>query len=156
MNQRLWKALFALGVLATASLLSAMAHAQMSADLAAQLSKNVNQDVIVILKSQHAAAFKGSSEDLQRANAISDEQAPLMNELRQVQAVNIKSYKLVNAIAARVSQGELDRLKANPAVAAVVPDVMIRRPTRIKETAKATKSSASKSISQNVIAVLSA
>src|ERR1700677_530233 len=155
MNQRLWKALFALGVLATASLLSAMAHAQMSADLAAQLSKNVNQDVIVILKSQHAAAFKGSSEDLQRANAISDEQAPLENELRQVHAVNIKSYKLVNAIAARVSQGELDRPKANPAVAAVIPPPRIPPPRQAKGTAKVTNSSASgKSVQPNINALL--
>lgn len=155
MNQRLCKFLFALGMLATVSLWSTMAHAQMPADLAAQLSKNVNQDVIVILKSQHAAAFKGTSEDLQRANAISDEQAPLMNELRQVQAVNIKSYKLVNAIAARVSQGELDRLKANPAVVSVIPDLTIRRPARVEETAKVTKSSASKSIQPNVVSALS-
>lgn len=155
MNQRLWKAPLVLGILATASLWSAMAQAQMSADLAAQLSKNVNQDVIVILKSQHTAAFKGSSEDLQRANAISDEQAPLMNELRQVQAVNIKSYKLVNAIAARVSQGELDRLKANPAVAAVIPDSRIRAPRQAKGTAKVTNSSASgKSVQPNIDALL--
>lgn len=142
MTQRLWKVLFVLGALAMASVLSTTARAQMPADLAAQLSKNVNQDVIVILKSQHPNALAGSSEDLRRANAIADEQAPLMNELRQVQAVNIKSYKLVNALAARVSQGEVDRLKANPAVAAVIPDSRVRRPKH-KETAQATKSSAS-------------
>jgi subtilase family protein len=150
MTQRLWKVLFVLGALAIAGVWSTTARAQMSADLAAQLSKNVNQDVIIILKSQHAPAFKGSSADLQRANAIADEQAPLMNELRQVQAVNIKSYRLVNALAARVSQGEVDRLKANPAVAAVIPDSRIRGPKHVKETAKATKSSASaKSIEPN-------
>jgi len=151
MNQRLWKVPFILGVLAMASVWSTTARAQLSADLAAQLSKNVNQDVIVILKSQHAPAFAGSSEDLQRANTMADEQAPLLNELRQVQAVNIKSYKLVNALAARVSQGELDRLKANPAVAAVIPDSRIRRPKHAEGTAQATKSAASaKSVLPNV------
>jgi len=143
MNQKLRRILFGLGALAMASVLSAPARAQMSADVAAQLSQNVNQDVIIIMKSQHAAAFKGSSADLQRANAIADEQAPLKDELRQVHAGNIKSYKLVNALAARVSQAEVDRLKANPAVAAVIPDVTIRRPRHLKETAKDTTSSAS-------------
>ena len=104
-NNRLWKVLAGLVLVAMATLLAAPAWAQMPADVAAQLSQNVNQDVIIIMKSQHAAAFKGSSADLQRANAIADEQAPLTNELRQVHAVNIKSYKLVNALAARVSQG---------------------------------------------------
>ncbi len=155
MNQRLWKVLFGLGVLAMASLCSTTARAQMSAELAAQLSKNVNQDVIIIMKSQHANALKGTSEALQRANTIADEQAPLMNELRQVQAVNIKSFKLVNALAARVSQGEVDRLKANPAVAMVIPDVKIRRPEHAKVTAKATKSAAAaKSANPNVTPVL--
>ena len=148
-NNRLWKVLAGLVLVAMATLLAAPAWAQMPADVAAQLSQNVNQDVIVIMKSQHAAAFKGSSEDLQRANAIADEQAPLMNELRQVQAVNIKSYKLVNALAARVSQGEVDRLKANPAVAAVIPDSVIRGPKR-SETKAAASASALSTVNSNV------
>src|ERR1039458_5516844 len=140
-NDKLWKVFAGLAVLAMAIVWTAPARAQMSADLAAQLSQNVNQDVIVIMKSQHAAAFKGSSEALQRANAIADEHAPLLDELREVHAVNIKSYKLINALAARVSQGEVDRLKANPAVAAFVPDFVIPRP-RHKETKPANTTTA--------------
>jgi len=142
MSHKLWKVFVGLAVLAIAAVWAAPARAQMSEDLAAQLSQNVNQDVIVIMKNQHAAAPKGSSAALQRSNAIADEQAPLMDELRQVRAVNIKSYKLINALAARVSQGEVDRLKANPAVAAVIPDSIIRRPQHVKDTAKTGKSSA--------------
>ena len=51
-----------------------------------------------------------------------------MEELRQVHATNIKSFRLVNAFAATVSKDYVTRLKANPAVAAVAPDVTIRRP----------------------------
>ena len=100
----------------------------MSDKLAVQLSKNVDQPVIVILKSQHAVARKGTAEDFQRSNAIASEQAPLIDELRQVHAIKIKNFRLVNALAATVSKGELERLKANPAVAKVVPDVVMRRP----------------------------
>jgi len=147
-NNRWSGVLTGLAVVAMAIVSTAPAWAQLPADVAVQLSQNVNQDVIVIMKSQHAAAFKGSSEDLQRANAIADEQAPLMNELRQVQAVNIKSYRLVNAFAARVSQGEVDRLKANPAVAAVIPDFVIRGPKRAQTTPA--KASAQSNVNSNI------
>ena len=53
-------------------------------------------------------------------------QAPLMSELREVHATHVKSYRLVDSFAATVSAGEEARLKANPAVAEVIPDVTIR------------------------------
>ena len=87
----------------------------MTATLAAQLSQNVNRPVIVIMRNQ-----------LTGAAAVND-QAPVISELAQVQARNIKSYRLVNAFAATVSDGELARLNANPAIAQVVPDVVLRR-----------------------------
>ena len=48
-----------------------------------------------------------------------------MRELRAVRATHVKSYQLVDAFAATVSKGEVARLKANPAVAEVIPDVTI-------------------------------
>jgi hypothetical protein len=97
----------------------------MTAALAAQLSENVNQHVIVIMKSQPAAARVGTSAAVARSNAIATVQAPLMGELRQVHATHMKAYRLVNSLAATVSKGEVARLKANPAVAEVIPDVTI-------------------------------
>jgi hypothetical protein len=88
--------------------------ALMTAALAAQLSQNVSRPVIVIMQRQ-----------LTGADAAND-QAPMMSELAQVRARKIKPYQLINAFAATVSDGMVARLKANPAVAQVVPDVAIR------------------------------
>ncbi len=94
--------------------------------LARRLSQNANQHVIVILKSQPAAAHVGSSAATRRADAIKATQAPLISELRAVHATHIKTFQLVDAFAAAVSKGEAARLRANPAVAEVIPDVTIQ------------------------------
>ena len=156
MNQRSWRVVVELCVLAMAAVWATPAHAQISEELAAQLSQNGDQHVIVILKSQHAAVHKDSSEVIQRSAAIDVDQAPLMDELRQVHAANIKNYHLVSAIAATVSKGELERLKANPAVAAVVPDIAIHRrprqqPATASEPVNSVKGNASSSLTPNVI-----
>ncbi len=97
----------------------------MTAALAAQLSKNVNRHVIVILKSQLAAAHVGTRSAALRSDAIAAYQAPLLSELREVRATHVKSFQLVDSLAATVSAGEEARLKADPAVAEVIPDVTI-------------------------------
>ncbi|HTZ93322.1 MAG TPA: S8 family serine peptidase [Streptosporangiaceae bacterium] len=100
-------------------------QAPLTAALAAQLSKNVNQHVIVIMKGQLAAAHVGSHAAAVRSARTTAAQQPLMRELRDVHATHLKSYTLVNALAATVSKGEEARLKANPAVREVIPDVTI-------------------------------
>ena len=97
----------------------------LTAALAAQLSKNVNQHVIVLMKRQLAAAHVGSHAQAVRSAAIATAQAPLLSELHAVHATHIKQYTLVNALAATVSAGEVARLKANPAVSKVIADVTI-------------------------------
>jgi hypothetical protein len=126
---------------ARSSLYGPMTHA-----LAAQLSKNVNQHVIVLLKRQFAAARVGSPAAAARGAAAAATQRPLLSELRQVHATHIKSYSLVDSFAATVSKGEVSRLKANSAVAKVIPDVTIHgaQPlepavTPAKRTGKATR-----------------
>jgi Subtilase family len=94
--------------------------------LARRLSQNVNQHVIVILKQQFGAARVGSKAAALRSHAVTGAQSHLMTELRAVHASHVKSYQLVDAFAATVSAGEEARLKANPAVAKVIPDVNIQ------------------------------
>ena len=99
---------------AAARVAHSAAQQPMTAALAAQLSKNVNEHVIVIMKSQPAAAAEGTAASTERAAMIAGVQAPLMSELRQVHATHVKSYRLVDSFAATVSKGEEARLKATP------------------------------------------
>jgi hypothetical protein len=105
---------------------SSAAQDVLSPALAAQLSQNVNRPVVVILKSQLAQASVGSQAAVTRASDVASDQAPLMSQLNQVHATNIKSYGLVDAFAATVSSGEESQLAANPSVAEVIPDVNIQ------------------------------
>lgn len=98
----------------------------LSAAAAAKLSTNVDQHVIVMMRTQPAAAPAASAAATARAQTVSALQAPLMAELRQVHAAHVKSFTLVNSFAAVVSKGEAARLKANPSVAQVIPDLIIR------------------------------
>ncbi len=98
----------------------------LSPALAAQLSQNVNQPVIVIMKQQLAQQPVGSQAAVTRANKIFSYQAPLISQLGQVHATSIKQYGLYDAFAATVSAGEAAQLQANPAVSEVIPDVDIQ------------------------------
>jgi hypothetical protein len=119
-------ALVAAGVTVAVEAQSSQAGASsLTASLAAKLSKNVNQPVILIMKDQFGQAQVGSDAAAVRADAVQSAQQPLMSELAQVHATHIKRYTLVNAIAATVSTGEVSRLKANADVAEVIPDVML-------------------------------
>jgi hypothetical protein len=138
-----------------------VATAPMTPALAAQLSQNVNRHVIVIMKSQLPAARVGSAAANTRAGVIASDQKPLMSELSQVRATHVKAYRVVNSFAATVSAGEESRLKANSAVAEVIPDVTIHGAapdtaaslgTVAKTTtASALRTDASTSLTPNVI-----
>jgi Peptidase inhibitor I9 len=140
---------------AAASVTSVSAAQQpMTAALAAQLSKNVRDHVIVIMKSQPKAATAGTSASTERAATIASVQAPVMRELQQVHATHITSYRLVDAFAATVSKGEAARLKATSGVREVIPDVEIRGGSpqqAAAATAKTAKSAATTSLTPNVI-----
>jgi hypothetical protein len=118
--------------------------------LAAQLSKNVSQHVIVIMKSQFQAAQVGTKAQAARSAAAASSQAALRAELARVHATHVRSYSLVNAMAATVSKGEEARLKANSAVEAVIPDVMIHG-AQPEQAAPAVKAAASTSLTPHVI-----
>jgi Subtilase family/Peptidase inhibitor I9 len=85
-------------------------------ELAAQLAQNVTHHMIVIMNNPLAGGTAGG------------DRAAVMSELTQTGATRLKSYQLVNSFAATVSEDHVTRLKANPAVAMVVPDAVMRRP----------------------------
>jgi len=111
--------------------------APLTAEAAAKLSQGVNRPVIILMKNR-----------LTGADALRD-QAPVMSELSAVAAKRVKAYRIVNALAATVSDGEVERLKANPAVAQVVPDVVIHRTPRALASVAGTASGTS--LTPNVI-----
>ena len=122
--------------------------------LAKRLSQNANQHVIVILKSQPAAAHVGSAGAARRSRAVTGAQAPLIRELRAVHATHVKSFQLVNAFVATVSKAEVARLKANRAVAQVIPDVEITSGLPAQSPSSAShklKSHAATTLTPNVI-----
>ena len=126
----------------------------MTAALAAELSHNVSQHVIVILKSQLAQARVGTSAAVLRSNLIAAYQAPLMAELHAVHATHIESYRLVDAFAATVSAGEESWLKEDPSIAEVIPDVTIKGAapeTAAASTSPSTTSDSTTSLTPNVI-----
>jgi Subtilase family len=121
----------------------------MTPALAAQLAQNVNQHVIVIMKSQPAAAPVGSHAATVRSGMIASAQKPLISELSEVHATHVKAYRLVNSFAATVSAGEEARLKANSSVAEVIPDVTIQGAA--PEQASSAQTAAPTSLTPNVI-----
>lgn len=100
--------------------------AALTPELATQLSRNANQRVIVILKNPVTNAEAANDQD------------PLMDELRQVGAAQVKAFRMFNAVAATVSATEIARLKANPLVSAVIPDRVIHRAATPTNSAVAT------------------
>jgi len=122
----------------------------MTPALATTLSQNVNQPVIVVMRNQPAQAPVGSSAATTRTNNIRTFQKPLMSELGQVHASHVKSYSLIDSLAATVSAGEAERLAADSSVAEVIPDVTIQGGSDIP-TAPATSGSDPGSLTPNVI-----
>ena len=104
------------------------AFGSLSPTLAAQLSRNVDRPVIVVLKNQFGQAAPGTPAASARSAAVVGSQAALLTELSAVHATGIKRFTLVNSVAATVSAAEQQRLAANAAVAQVIPDATVSIP----------------------------
>jgi hypothetical protein len=96
--------------------------------LVARLSQHVTDPVIVVMKNQFGKATAGTTAARVRAASVTANQSGLLSELTQVHAVHVRQYTLVNSVAATVSAAEAQRLAANPAVEAVIPDATVRMP----------------------------
>jgi hypothetical protein len=119
MRMRLWRIIGVVGM--SAALLGSA-----SAGMAAQPpATSATLPVIVILKSQLAAAPAGTAADSRRMAESSADQASLISAATELGAKNVRQYQLVSSFAATVSPQALTGLAANPAVAEVIPDVTI-------------------------------
>ncbi|HEX4291628.1 MAG TPA: hypothetical protein VH021_22070 [Trebonia sp.] len=107
---------------------SAPAFGSLPPALAAQLSRNVDRPVIVVLEDQFGQAAPGTAAAGARSAAVAGRQSSLLTELSEVHATGIKQFTLVNSVAATVSAAEEQRLAANPAVAQVIPDATVSLP----------------------------
>ena len=92
------------------------------------LSANADQRVIVLLRNQHTG-LAGRSAARQRAQAFAADRAPIVAQLRQLNAPRVVTYKTVNAVATTVSAAEAANLRSDPAVLAVDPDAIIKGPS---------------------------
>src|ERR1700722_15834115 len=91
-----------------------------------RLASHATNRSIILLKNQlPSLSVRGASSRL-RIGAVQASQAPLMTELAQLHATHVRSFHIINAIGATISSAEIKRLRADPAVRAVVPDALQR------------------------------
>jgi hypothetical protein len=88
------------------------------------LAAHATERSIIIFKNQLSnLPGRGATMRL-RVSAANAAQAPVLAELATLHAPHVQGFHIVNAIAATISPAEAQRLRANPAVQAVVPDAV--------------------------------
>jgi len=109
--------------------------------LARQLSRNVTDKVIVVLKNQVSWLPDTPANSARRKAEVASLQQGVLADLSATHAAHVKSISLVNAVAATVSPGEAKRLAGDPAVSEVVADlpVPVATGSPVAEAAKALK-----------------
>ena len=89
-----------------------------------RLAADATHRSIIIFKDQLSSLpARGVTAGL-RIRAANAAQAGVMAELKQVHAARLRSFHIINAVAATISSAEASRLKGNPSVQTVVPDTM--------------------------------
>lgn len=87
------------------------------------------RDVIVLLRDQHPEAPAAAGTAGVRRQRVQADQAPLQRQVQSAGGVLGHSYTTLNGFAASVPTGDLAALRSDPAVAAVVPDLPLIRPS---------------------------
>jgi hypothetical protein len=100
--------------------------APLTSGQAKALAANVTSKVIVVLKDQVSQYAAAASSLHARSQVEAGYQEPILRDLKLTKAKNVHAYTLINALSATVSPGEEARLTADPEVAEVVPDQIIR------------------------------
>jgi hypothetical protein len=104
------------GVLGILALLQLLPLGATAAD------QQASRRVIVLLKNQETGLPATKPDFGRRRAAIQRLQAPIRSQMSASGATSVKSFTVVNAVSATVSQNEASQLKSNPAVREVVPD----------------------------------
>jgi subtilisin family serine protease len=89
-----------------------------------RLSAGAKHRSVIIFNNQLSNLPARGATARQRVRAANAAQAGVRAELNQVHARHVHGFHIINAIAAAISPAEVSRLKANPAVRAVVPDAV--------------------------------
>jgi len=107
----------------------------LSSARAATLSVHPDQPVIVILRDQASNGAARGQSRIRLSAAQTSAQQGVLSELAQVRATQVTPFHVVNAVAATVSSSEEDNLRRNPAVQAVVPDLVLHLPLSSRRAA---------------------
>ncbi|MGH7868166.1 MAG: protease inhibitor I9 family protein, partial [Candidatus Dormibacteraceae bacterium] len=106
----------------------AMASAPLTPGEAGQLAEAPSQPDIVIFKNQHAEDPASPTYAIRRDEVEHADRAGVLNELQEVRARDLHQFRVVNALSASISSSEASRLRNDPQVQAVVPDIAYRAP----------------------------
>jgi hypothetical protein len=121
--------LLGLGGTAAAARSSAGAGTSQSALTPAQVTQlaahATNREIIIYRNQLSGLPVRGADAKL-RVSAANTAQAPVMAQLRQLHTKGVQGYHIINAISATISSAEIQHLRANPAIEAVVPDSPVR------------------------------
>ena len=101
-------------------------HSVLSSAQAKRLAAHATQHSIIIFKNQLSSLPAAGATATARTRAANAAQAGVMAELRQVHASHVRSFHIIDAVAATISSAEASRLKHNPSVKTVVPDATRR------------------------------
>lgn len=102
-------------------------------DAPAEAASGPAQHVIVLLKDQLPSAPAGGRTIGSRVSQADHTQAPLIAAAKRNGARDVRQLHVANAFAATMSSEAAATLRGDAAVAAVVPDRLIARPTIARE-----------------------
>ncbi len=96
------------------------------------------QRVIVLLRDQHSQLPAAPATVGRRAAAVATDQDPVRRTIGRLGGATTRAYTTLNAVAATVPASSVNELRADPSVAAVVPDLVWDAPQPARDGAAAT------------------
>jgi hypothetical protein len=91
------------------------------------------RDVIIVLRDQHTNLQAGKGTSSPRALANRASQAPVLALAQSAGVRNLHAYNNVNELSAAVTDAQAQALKADPAVAAIYPDLAVKAAPVLRE-----------------------